>query len=152
MHQKGECKISLVTVKRMVYSKIAAIDIGLKRIGTAICLDGSIVLPQPAIIRRNRKQAARDVAAFLAEWEIDTLVVGLPRGGSSEEEMERRIRHFVGLLDLPESIKLYYQDEAGSSAEAKEQMEGTIRQKRDGRIDSLAAKIILERWLSGWFS
>jgi len=128
--------------------KLAAIDVGLKRIGTAICLEGSIVLPQPAIIRRNRKQAARDVAAFLSEWKIDTLVVGLPRGGSSEEEMERRIRHFVGLLDLPGSIKLYYQDEAGSSMEAKEQMEGAIRQKRDGRIDSIAAKIILERWLS----
>ena len=127
--------------------KIAAIDVGLKRIGTAICLDGSIVLPQPAIIRRNRNQAAQDVAAFLSEWGIDTLIVGLPRGGSSEAEMERRIRHFVGLLDLPESFGICYQDEAGSSAEAKEQMEGIIRQKRDGRIDSLAAKIILERWI-----
>ena len=128
--------------------KIAAIDVGLKRIGTAICLDGSIVLPQPAILRRNRNQAARDVAAFLSEWEIDTLVVGLPRGGSSEEEMERRIRHFVGLLDLPESIRIVYQDEAGSSVEAKEAMQGMMRQQRDGRIDSLAAKIILERWIA----
>jgi putative Holliday junction resolvase len=128
--------------------KIAAIDVGLKRIGMAICLDGSIVLPQPAIIRRNRNQAAQDVAALLSEWGIDTLIVGLPRGGSSEAEMERRIRHFVGLLDLPESFGICYQDEAGSSAEAKEQMEGIIRQKRDGRIDSLAAKIILERWIA----
>jgi len=128
--------------------KIAAIDVGLKRIGTAICLDGSIVLPQPAILRRNRNQAARDVAAFLSEWGIGTLVVGLPRGGSSEEEMERRIRHFVGLLDLPESIRIVYQDEAGSSVEAKEAMQGMMRQQRDGRIDSLAAKIILERWIA----
>jgi len=128
--------------------KIAAIDVGLKRIGTAICLDGSIVLPQPAILRRNRNQAARDVAAFLSEWGIDTLVVGLPRDGSSEEEMERRIRHFVGLLDLSESIRIVYQDEADSSVEAKEAMQGMMRQQRDGRIDSLAAKIILERWIA----
>ena len=131
------------------WSKIAAIDVGLKRIGMAICLDGNIVLPQPAIARRNRNQAARDVLTFLTEWRIDALVVGLPRGGSSEEEMERRIRHFVGLLDLPESIGVYYQDEANSSAEAKELMRGVVRQKRDGRIDSLAAKVILERWLAG---
>jgi len=129
-------------------SRLAAIDVGLKRIGTAICLDGSIVLPQSAIPRRNRNQAARDTVQFLSEWEIDTLIVGLPRGGSSEEEMERRIRHFVGLLALPEGMGIVYQDEAGSSLEAKEQMEGVIRQKRDGRIDSLAAKIILERWLA----
>ena len=127
---------------------VAAIDVGLKRIGTALCLDGSTVLPQPAIQRRNRKQAARDVRSFLEEWQVDTLIIGLPRGGSSEAEMERRIRHFVGLLEVSEEIEVQYQDEAGSSAEAKEQMQGTVRQKRDGRIDSLAAKIILERWLS----
>ena len=31
--------------------------------------------------------------------------------------------------------------------EAEEMMKGDIRYKRDGRIDSLAAKIILERYL-----
>ena len=128
--------------------KIAAIDVGLKRIGVAICLDGSIVLPQEAILRKNRNQAARDVLIFLQEWEIDTLVVGLPRGGSSEAEMERRIKHFVSLLSLPETITVQYQDEQGSSMEAKVQMAGVVKQKRDGRIDSIAAKIILERWLA----
>ena len=131
----------------MKRQKLAAIDVGLKRIGVALCLDGATVLPQSAIQRRNRNQAARDVAAFVIEWMVDVLVVGLPRGGSSEAEMQRRIRHFVGLLKLPDSVHVVYQDEAGSSAEAKEQMTGSIRQKRDGRIDSLAAKIILERWL-----
>ena len=126
---------------------IAALDVGLRRIGTAISPDGRTVLPQPAIERRGRRQAAREVEAFLKEWEVETLVVGLPRGGSSEEEMERRIRHFVSLLELPEGSKVLYQDEAGSSEEAKERTRGVIRQKRDGRIDSLAAQIILERWL-----
>ncbi len=126
--------------------KIASIDIGLKRIGMAICLDGKTVLPQNAILRKNRNQAARDVKTFLEEWEIELLVVGLPKGGSSEEEMERRIRHFVSLLKL-EDIKVEYQDEAGSSFEAKELTQGVFRHKRDGKIDSIAAKIILERWL-----
>jgi len=127
--------------------KIAAIDVGLKRIGVAICLDGTIVLPQNAILRKNRKQAAREVVEFLKEWEMDTLVVGLPKDGSSQDEMERRIKHFVSLLELPDGIDLNYQDEQGSSFEAKEQTKGIIKHKRDGRIDSMAAKIILERWL-----
>ena len=42
---------------------------------------------------------------------------------------------------------LGYKDEYGSSNEAKEMMQGVIRQKRDGRIDSMAAKVILERYL-----
>jgi putative Holliday junction resolvase len=126
---------------------IAALDVGLRRIGVAVSPDGKVAIPQTAILRRGRRQAAREVKAFLEEWEVDTLVVGIPRGGSSEEEMERRIRYFVGLLELPEKVAVHYQDEAGSSGEAKERMAGVARQRRDGRIDSLAAQIILERWL-----
>ena len=125
--------------------KLASIDVGLKRIGVAICLDGKIVIPQSAIPRKNRNQAARDVKSFLDEWQIDKLIVGLPKGGSSQDEMQRRIEHFVSLLEL--QIPIDYQDEQGSSFEAKEIMRGEIRQKRDGRIDSIAAQIILQRWI-----
>jgi len=125
---------------------IASIDVGLKRIGVAICFDGKIVFPKDAILRKNRNQAAREVKAFLAEWEIEMLVVGLPKGGASQEEMERRIKHFVALLAL-EDIGVAYQDEEGSSFEAKALTQGIFRHKRDGKIDSIAAKIILERWL-----
>lgn len=123
--------------------KLACIDVGLKRIGVAICLDGSIVLPQSAILRKNRNQAARDVATFLKTWEIEKLIVGLPRDATSSEEMQRRIEHFVSLLDV--TIPIAYQDEQSSSIEAKELTRGQFRHKKDGKIDSIAAKIILER-------
>lgn len=125
--------------------KYACLDIGLKRIGVALCLSTDIVTPYEAILRQNRDQAAREVDAFLKEWEITCLVVGLPKSGSSAEEMQRRIRHFVGLLHF--SGEIVYQDEYGSSMEAKEMMQGIIRQKRDGRVDSMAAKVILERYI-----
>jgi len=127
--------------------KIAALDIGLKRIGVAYSPDGKMVFPQNALIRRGRREAARKLSALLKELGIDTVVVGIPRGGSSEEEMERRIRHFVSLLELDESVRLFYEDEAGSTAEAKELMRGEVKQKRDGRLDSIAAGIVLQRWL-----
>ena len=126
--------------------KLACIDVGLKRIGVAICLDGSIVVPQDAILRKNRNQAARDVNTFLKEWEIEKLVVGLPLDANNSEEMERRIKHFVSLLDL--GIEVAYQDEQNSSVEAKELTMGVFRHKKDGKIDSIAAKIILERYLA----
>ena len=125
--------------------KIASIDIGLKRIGIAICLSGDIVTPQPALFRKNRNQVAREVDSFLKEWQIGTLVVGVPKGGSSEDEMTKRIEHFVSLLEFEGEIE--FQDEYGSSLEAKELMQGVTKQKKDGKVDSMAAKIILERWL-----
>ena len=126
----------------MKSKKLASIDIGLKRIGTAICLSSSLVTPQSAILRKNRNQAAADVDKFLKDWEIDILVVGLPK---SNEEMQRRINHFVKLLKFSGEIK--FQNEDMSSIEAEELIKGEIKYKRDGRIDSLAAKIILERYL-----
>jgi len=125
--------------------KLASIDVGLKRIGVAICLNSSIVIPQNAILRKNRNQAARDVNTFLKEWEIDKLIVGLPKNAASSDEMERRIKHFVSLLEL--DIPVDYQDEQSSSIEARELTQGIFKHKKDGKIDSIAAKIILERWL-----
>ncbi|CAA6805671.1 MAG: Putative Holliday junction resolvase YggF [uncultured Sulfurovum sp.] len=125
--------------------KYASIDVGLKRIGVAICLDGSTVLPQVAILRKNRNQAARDVNTFLKEWEIEKLIVGLPLNAESSEEMQRRITHFVSLLKI--EIEIDYQDEQSSSIEAKELTKGIFRHKKDGKIDSIAAQIILERYL-----
>ena len=124
---------------------MAAIDVGLRRIGTAICLDGKVALPQNPILRKNREQAAKEVSDFLKEWQIDTLVVGIPQDGSSKEEMERRIAHFVGLLDFDGKIE--YIDEGFTSFEAKEATKGVMRHKKDGRLDSVAAQKILERWL-----
>jgi putative Holliday junction resolvase len=125
--------------------KLASIDVGLKRIGVAISLDESIVIPQTAILRKNRNQAARDVNTFLKAWEIEKLIVGLPLDAASSEEMERRIKHFVSLLAL--DIQVVYQDEQSSSIEAKERTKGVFRHQRDGKIDSIAAQIILERYL-----
>ena len=125
---------------------LACLDVGLKRIGLALCLDGTIVVPQDAILRQNRNQAARDVKAFLTEWKIEKLVVGLPMDADNSAEMQRRIEHFVALLEI--EIPVAYQDEQSSSVEAKELTKGQFRHKRDGKIDSIAAKIILERYLS----
>jgi len=123
--------------------KYASIDIGLKRIGCSVSLMSNIVNPQEAILRKNRNQAARDVDLFLDEWEIDILVVGYPE---SSEDMKPRVEHFVKLLNFEGEI--VFQNENMSSIEAKELTMGEIKHKRDGRIDSIAAKIILERYLN----
>ena len=120
---------------------IVAIDIGLKRIGMAVSPDGKIALPIAPIFRKNRNQAAKDVSNALKDREAKILVVGLPKGGSSEAEMERRIKHFISLLDF--DAQICYENEAYSSLEASD----LIDDKRDGKLDSVAAMIILERFL-----
>ena len=125
---------------------IIAIDLGLKRIGMALCAGAGIVTPLAAVERKNRDQAAREVKKVLDEYQADKVVVGIPMGGPTEDEMRRRVAHFMNLVEFKGQIA--YQDESYSSQEAEALMKGDIRYKRDGRIDSLSAKIILDRHLS----
>jgi putative Holliday junction resolvase len=122
--------------------KYASIDIGLKRIGCAISLGMDIVNPKDAILRKNRNQASSDVDKFLKEWEIDILVIGYPE---SSEDMMKRVDHFSKLLEFEGLV--VFQNENLSTLEAKEMTMGIVKHKRDGRLDSIAAKIILERYL-----
>ena len=125
--------------------KYIAIDLGLKRIGLAYSAHKDIVTPLSAIIRKNRNQASDEVKKVLQEWEVNAVVIGIPLGGSSEDEMRRRIAHFMNLVDFKGEV--IYQDEAGSSLEAENRMKGEIKYIRDGRVDSISAMIILERYL-----
>lgn len=120
---------------------IVGIDVGLKRIGVAVALSRNLVVPSEPIIRKNRNQAAKDVADMLRQKGARTLVVGIPKGGSNEEEMKRRIEYFVNLIQF--NGEIYYVDEAYSSVEASE----ICKDYRDGRFDSIAASIILRRYL-----
>ena len=122
-----------------------AIDLGLKRIGIAYSPDAKMVSPLKAIERRNRNQAASEVKSLLLEWDVEALVVGIPMGGSSEDEMRRRVAHFLNLVNF--SGEIFYQDESDSSIEAEALMKGDIKYRRDGRVDSIAAMIILKRYL-----
>ncbi len=125
--------------------KYIAIDLGLKRIGIAYSAHKDLVTPLPAVIRKNRNQAADEVKKVLLELEADAVVVGVPLGGSSEAEMKRRIEHFMNLVDFKGEV--FFQDESGSSLEAQNLMKGEIKSIRDGRIDSISAMIILQRYL-----
>jgi len=69
----------------------------------------------------------------------------VPKDGLNCDEMQRRIEHFVNLLEL--NIPVVYQDEQNSSLEAKERTMGVFKHSKDGRLDSIAASIILERYL-----
>ncbi|UOR50198.1 Holliday junction resolvase RuvX [Helicobacter pylori] len=125
---------------------ILACDVGLKRIGIAALLNG-VILPLEAILRYNRNQASRDLSDLLREKNIQVLVVGKPN--ESCADMNARIEHFIKLLDFKGEIVFINEDR--SSIEAYENL-GHLGKKnkriaiKDGRLDSLSACRILERY------
>ncbi|GAA7388882.1 Holliday junction resolvase RuvX [Helicobacter pylori] len=125
---------------------ILACDVGLKRIGIAALLNG-VILPLEAILRRNRNQASRDLSDLLREKNIQVLVVGKPN--ESYTDTNARIEHFIKLVDFKGEIVFINED--NSSIEAYENLEHLGRKNKrlaikDGRLDSLSACRILERY------
>lgn len=121
---------------------IIALDIGLKRIGVAVCYDGKTILPSQPVLRKNRKQASSEISNILKEKNATKLVVGVPLGGSSEDEMRRRIKHFCSLLST--DLEPIFVDESFSSSEFKGLSD---TKNKDGKLDSLSACEILRRYL-----
>ncbi|RVZ29169.1 Holliday junction resolvase RuvX [Helicobacter pylori] len=125
---------------------ILACDVGLKRIGIAALLNG-VILPLEAILRRNRNQASRDLSVLLREKNIQVLVVGKPN--ESYADTNARIEHFIKLVDFKGEIVFINED--NSSIEAYDNLEHLGRKNKrlaikDGRLDSLSACRILERY------
>lgn len=121
--------------------KTLALDIGLKRIGVALCINKSIAMPLEAIIRKNRNQAANEVKKYIKEYDVNALVVGIPLGGSSEDEMRKRIEYFISLLEFDKEV--FFVDESFSSKNAQELGMVNLK-KKDGKLDSLAAYLFLK--------
>ncbi|WQS60490.1 Holliday junction resolvase RuvX [Helicobacter pylori] len=125
---------------------ILACDVGLKRIGIAVLLNG-VILPLEAILRQNRNQASRDLSDLLREKNIQVLVVGKPN--ESYADTNTRIEHFIKLVDFKGEIVFINEDR--SSIEAYENLEHLGKKNKrlaikDGRLDSLSACRILERY------
>ncbi len=106
-----------------------------------------VILPLEAILRHNRNQASRDLSDLLREKNIQVLVVGKPN--ESYTDTNARIEYFIKLLDF--KGKIVFINEDRSSIEACENL-GHLGKKnkwlaiKDGRLDSLSACRILERY------
>lgn len=125
--------------------KALALDLGLKRIGLALCVDKKIALPLEGIMRKNRNQAAKEIKEIISQHQISLLIVGIPKGGSSENVMRKRTQHFVSLLEFEGEI--VFVDESYTSREALKF--GVIRsKKKDAKLDSLAALIMIKDYFA----
>ncbi|TKX29370.1 Holliday junction resolvase RuvX [Campylobacter sp. MIT 12-5580] len=112
------------------------LDWGLKRMGVALCINSQVAIPLQAILRKNRNQAANELKKLLKEYQISLLLVG--KGSNSDESMQKRIRHFISLLDFKGEV--CFIDESFTSKDALKLT--SLGTQKDGKSDSLAALLM----------
>lgn len=130
------------------------IDFGLRRIGLAT---GNTITgtARPLSTIRNDGEPLDEIDRILAEWKPGRIIVGLPLAADGgETDMSRAARAFVAELQARHGeIRIDFQDERYSSRIADSQFAQARRdghaRRRDARnLDSVAAAIIVESWLT----
>lgn len=126
-----------------------ALDVGDVRIGLALSRSGILAEPLTTLTRSGKSQVLSDITAVVEREKVTVCVIGLPfltsgiEGGQAE-----KTRAFGRSLArrLP-ALKIIFRDERYSSVMASDVIEANGRGGGKGRIDRLAAAIILQGYL-----
>lgn len=121
-------------------------DVGGARIGLALSRSGWLVETLPTLHRRGRKQDFDALEKLILAERITDVVLGLPLLPSGEEgEQSEKTREFSrSLARRFPGVRLHFQDERYSSAEAREIGSATASHSDEDRI---AAAVILQEFL-----
>ncbi len=131
--------------------RVLGLDYGARRIGVAICDElGMTAQGMTTIIRKNREADLNAIGDFIHRYDVERIVIGYPlRLDGSEGIQCEKVNRFARRLEMRFSLPVIRRDETLSTKEAEEILHeaGGRRDKRRGRVDRLAACIILQGYL-----
>ncbi|MDQ3513622.1 MAG: Holliday junction resolvase RuvX [Chloroflexota bacterium] len=130
-------------------TRVMALDVGERRIGIAVS-DESRRVAMPLTTLHRSGDDLVTLAELAAEWDIGSIVVGMPTGLSGREGPQAAVvrawvRVAEGAIDRP----FRYWDERFSSLIAERTLaaSGIKPDRRRGDIDAMAAAVILQGYL-----
>ena len=128
-------------------TKILALDVGQKRIGLAITDDLKIIAIPYRVIKREA--VLKELEAIIRNEDIEKLVLGLPYLESGARGSQAKdIEQFVKTLRQKIDLKIEFVNEFLTSKEAEDRYQSMASKTYEkGRIDEMAATIILEDYL-----
>ncbi len=127
--------------------RLCALDVGMKRIGVAVCDEMHIVVSTRPVID-NTPMAMDVLRDRLASDRIDVLIIGVPRHHDERiTPIIEAIQQFIERVRQSVSLPVFEADEAFSTKEARSIMvaSGVKKKKRQtkGVKDQMAAAVIL---------
>lgn len=130
---------------------LIALDIGMKRIGVAVCDRRGISARGIACLHRRDRGWPKQLLKLIAEYGSKGIVAGLPKNMDGSEGIQAEdARAAVADLQQHTGLPIVFQDERLSTWTAKERLyaQGLSEKKVKERLDQTAAAVILEDFLS----
>ena len=124
---------------------ILGLDLGEKRIGVAVNLTEKFVQAKEIIEYNNFDEVIDDLKQTIINYQIEKIVVGLPRSFSGEENQQsKKIRKMANLIAVKLNKKIIFVNEILSTKIAAQNLS---KKNQRNKLDSESAKIILETYL-----
>lgn len=131
-------------------TRYVALDHGTRRIGVAVAdSEMRMAFARPAIVARRAEDAARRVVELARAEGAPCIIIGLPlHADGSEGEQAAAARAFGARLTSL-GLQVGFHDERLSSWQASTELaaSGAAADRRSGKLDSAAARVILQDYL-----
>ncbi len=130
-------------------SSVLALDVGERRVGVAVA-SRAARLPRALTTLERGQDFIDKLRAIAAAENIDSVVVGLPRGLNGQSTAQTvAVEAFADeLKENFAGITFDFQDEALTSHQAESELMTRGKVYKKGDVDALAAVYILEDWLA----
>ena len=132
--------------------RIMGIDFGTTRIGISLS-DPLQIIAQPLTTLDNKPEVIERICDIVVKEEIVLIVVGMPLNLKGEKgQKAQEVEKFIDELRLAAKVEVVHWDERFTTSIAHQTLlaMGTKREerrKKKGRVDSMAAAIMLQGFL-----
>jgi putative holliday junction resolvase len=131
---------------------VIGFDFGMKRVGVAL---GKTLINQAKALDclyvKDGVPIWTDIDKLVEIWKPDKLLVGIPTHvDGAEQPITFAARKFAEKLRRRFHIEVVLVDERYTTVEARQALfeEGGFRHLKNSEVDSVAAKVIIEHWMS----
>ncbi len=134
--------------------RVMAIDWGRRRVGVALSDEtATLARPLPTLDGSSPKRLLEELSAIAAKEEAGTIVVGLPANmdGTEGESAAEARKLGASLKERLPAVNVVFLDERLSTKEARDILieHGERARKKSGRVDQVAAALLLQSYLDG---
>ncbi len=130
--------------------RILGLDVGSSRVGVALS-DPLHLFARPLVTIpfTTPRELAREVLAIAAREDVELVIIGCPEETGGRESEPARLARSVRALLEEKAVSCRLVDESFSSREAEEVIHehGKHRRAYKGKVDQIAAALILKRYL-----
>ena len=131
-------------------ARILGLDPGERRIGVALSDTLGIIAQPHVVLDRRAGDAVAEIKRICDEYEVATVVVGLPRSLSGDEgESAAKARELGAAVGAATECSVEFADERFTTVQAESALleAGMKRRQRRETVDMVAAAVMLQGYL-----